>query len=119
MGEQVKELYNWARRSKIMVAFFVSLTVRRRSDDWRHCGADARTIVHRLADAGGGHSDRDHHVGTHLGGPGRYVCRNECDAAGGSRSYSFIKFLFGHCESRGTRGGEYRDHADYGTPHGN
>jgi serine protease Do len=27
MGEQVKELYNWARRRKIMAAFFVSLTL--------------------------------------------------------------------------------------------
>ena len=27
MGEQVKEIYNWARRRKIMAAFFVSLTL--------------------------------------------------------------------------------------------
>jgi hypothetical protein len=27
MGEQVKEVYNWARRRKIMAAFFVALTL--------------------------------------------------------------------------------------------
>src|ERR1700682_5818489 len=27
MGEQVKEIYNWARRRKIMAAFFVALTL--------------------------------------------------------------------------------------------
>ncbi|MDQ1411066.1 MAG: hypothetical protein QOJ41_2801, partial [Acidobacteriaceae bacterium] len=27
MGEQVKEIYNWARRRKIMAAFFVCLTL--------------------------------------------------------------------------------------------
>ena len=27
MGEQVKEIFNWARRRKIMAAFFVGLTL--------------------------------------------------------------------------------------------
>src|ERR1700676_5792122 len=27
MGEQVKEIYNWARRRKIMAGFFVALTL--------------------------------------------------------------------------------------------
>ena len=65
MGEQVKEIYNWARRRKIMAAFL-------------------------LLDAVGGNHDRLGRFRAGVGDEEHVVCGNQRDAAGGARSDSFF-----------------------------
>ena len=66
MGEQVKEIYNWARRRKIMAALFVALTLL--------VGIMIGSVV----------SGR-------VGGSEEHgICGNERDAVGGARSDSVV-----------------------------
>jgi len=87
MGEQVKELFSWARRRKILAAAFVAFTLT--------VGILIGSVI----------SGRVSAMKTLA------ILGRERDAAGGARSRAVVQFVRQHCKSRGAGGREHRHDA--------